>query len=104
MLNKEKTKIIGGCNYTKIEGQECFLGYSISKDYEGKNLMYKALLLTVSYVFDNLEVKNIRSSILPNNKRSIKLIKRLGFKNSNEKNELEINGKIRKLDIYLLSK
>ena len=102
ILNKARSKMIGGCNYTKIKDQKCFLGYSISKDCEGKGLMYKALMLTNSYVFDNLDVESIRSSILPSNKRSLRLIERLGFKCLGDKSELEIAGKVRELDIYTL--
>jgi len=54
--------------------------------------MYETLKLTNAYVMKNLEIKEIRAGILPNNDRSIRLIKRLDFKYVGEKNELEING------------
>ena len=39
----------------------------------------------------------------PKNERSIRLIKRLGFKYVGEKDELEINGETRTYETYLLS-
>jgi len=95
--------MLGHCNYTKIKNYKCWLGYSISKKAEGKNLMYEALKLTNTYVMKNLEIKEIRAGILPNNNRSLKLIKRLGFKHVGEKDELEINGERRIYETYLLT-
>ena len=103
IINKEKTKILGHCNYTKIKDYKCWLGYSISKKSEGKSLMYEALKLTNTYVIENLNIKEIRAGILPNNDRSIRLIKRLNFKYIGEKDELEINGETRTYDTYLFS-
>ena len=70
---------------------------------EGKSLMYEALLLTNTYMFNNLGIKEVRAGILPKNERSIRLIKRLGFKYVGEKDELEINGETRTYETYLLS-
>ena len=70
---------------------------------EGKSLMYEALLLTNTYMFNSIGIKEIRAGILPNNKRSIRLIKRLGFKYVGEKDELEINGEMRTYETYLLT-
>ena len=95
ILNKAKTKMLGHCNYTKIKHCKCWLGYSISKESEGKSIMYEALKLTNAYVMQDLSIKEIRAGILPDNDRSIRLIKRLNFKYVGEKDELEINGETR---------
>ena len=95
--------MLGHCNYTKIKNYKCWLGYSISKISEGKSLMYEALRLTNAHVMKNLKMQEIRAGILPNNDRSIRLIKRLDFKYVGEKDELEINGETRTYETYLLS-
>ena len=95
--------MLGHCNYTKIKNYKCWLGYSISKVFESKSLMYEALLLTNTYMFNNLGIKDVRAGILPNNERSIRLIKRLGFKYVGERDELVINGETRTYETYLLS-
>ena len=103
IVNKAKTKMLGHCNYTKIKNYKCWLGYSISKISEGKSLMYEALRLTNAHVMKNLKMQEIRAGILPNNDRSIRLIKRLDFKYVGEKDELEINGETRTYETHLLS-
>jgi ribosomal-protein-alanine N-acetyltransferase len=103
IVDKDKTKMLGHCNYTEIKKNKCWLGFSISKASEGKSLMYEALKLTNAYVMKVLGIKEIRAGILPNNDRSIRLIKRLDFKYVGEKDELEINGETRTYETYLLS-
>ena len=103
LLDKSKNKMLGHCNYTKIDNNKCWLGYSITKKYEGKGLMYESLLLTNTHMFDKINIKEIRAGILPDNGRSVRLIKRLNFKYVGEKDELEINGETRTYDTYLLS-
>ena len=103
IVDKEKTKMLGHCNYTKIKNNKCWLGFSISKASEGKSIMYEALKLTNASVMKNLRIKEIRAGILPNNDRSIRLIKRLNFKYVGELDELEINGETRIYETHLLS-
>tara|TARA_A100001037_G_C14750487_1_gene457334 strand:- start:66 stop:581 length:516 start_codon:yes stop_codon:yes gene_type:complete len=103
MLNKARTEMLGHCNYTKIKDYKCWIGCSISKSSEGKGLMFEALRLTNTYVINNLNIKEIRAGILPNNDRSIRLFKRLDFKYVGEKDELEINGETRTYETYLFS-
>ena len=103
ILNKAREEMLGHCNYSKIKDYKCWLGCSISKSSEGKGLMFEALRLTNAYVIKNLNIKEIRAGILPNNDRSIRLIKRLDFKYVGEKDELEINGETRTYETYLFS-
>ena len=103
ILNKAREEMLGHCNYSKIKDYKCWLGYSISKSSEGKSIMYEALKLTNAYVMKNLNIKEIRAGILPNNDRSIRLFKRLDFKYVGEKDELEINGETRTYETYLFS-
>ena len=102
IINKTNTQMLGHCNYTKIKDSKCWLGYSISTEFEGKSVMYEALELTSAYVMKNLKIKEIRAGILPENQRSIRLIKRLRFVYVGEKDELEINGETRAYEKYLM--
>lgn len=104
LLNNYKTKIIGVCNYTHIEKEECWLGYSISRDYQGKGFMFKALKYTNKFMFNNFKINTINAGIMKTNIRSIKLINRLSFKKTDNYDELEINGNIKKLYIHQLNK
>ena len=49
IIPNESNTIIGVCNYTIEFDMKCHLGYSISEEYEGKGLMYEALLKTNQY-------------------------------------------------------
>ena len=46
LINNIEDEIIGVCNYTHINGGECWLGYSISKLYQALGYMYKTIINT----------------------------------------------------------
>ena len=84
---------------------KCHLGYSIYEEYEGKGLMYEALLKTNQYIFDKIDIKTIQASIIIKNQRSNRLLERLLFKYIGKVNNyLEINGKLEDHSIYHLNK
>ena len=103
LLNKLKPEIIGVCNYTDIKNGECWLGYSISKNYQGTGYMYEALINTNNHMFRDFQIKKINAGIIIRNNRSMKLVSRLSFKSTGNYKELEINGNIEKLKIYYLT-
>ena len=65
--------------------------------------MFDALSLTNSYVIKEFNIKRIKAGIHPSNQRSKKLIHRLSFKNTGYNDEMEINGKLEQIDLYLLT-
>jgi len=56
-----------------------------------------------NFDIEKLRIEEIRAGILPNNDRSIRLIKSLTFKYVGEQDELEINGETRTYETHLLS-
>ncbi len=75
-------QIIGMCNFTQIfRGvfQACYLGYKIDQKYEGQGFMFEALQKAIQYVFEELKLHRIMANYIPINKRSAKLLNRLGF-------------------------
>ncbi len=74
----------------------CYLGYAIGGRHEGKGLMTEALEAAVRYVFDELNFHRIMANHLPENERSARVLKRLGFVVEGEaKDYLFINGEWR---------
>ncbi|MBA3815992.1 MAG: GNAT family N-acetyltransferase [Parachlamydiaceae bacterium] len=74
--------IIGFCNFTQIfhgAFQACYLGYKIDYEYEGKGLMFEALEAGIKQLFEGLGIHRIMANYMPNNKRSAKVLDRLGF-------------------------
>jgi ribosomal-protein-alanine N-acetyltransferase len=74
--------VVGICNFTNfVRGpfQACYLGYSLDYRFEGRGLMYEALMAANAYVFDQLRLHRIMANYLPVNERSGRLLRRLGF-------------------------
>lgn len=83
LFEKEHSKqIIGSINFANfVRGvfQSCTLGYSIAAAFEGKGYMTEALKVAIGYVFTKLNMHRIMAAYLPDNQRSSRLLKRLGF-------------------------
>jgi [ribosomal protein S5]-alanine N-acetyltransferase len=96
-LNKNHNEIIGVCNFTNIVHgpfQACFLGYSIGKKYEGQGFMFEILSAANAYMFREKGLHRIMANYIPSNKRSGKLLNRLGFEEEGlARSYLKINGK-----------
>ena len=58
---------------------ECELGYWIGKPYWGRGYATEACCAIIAYAFDNLGVSTIWCSCFDDNKKSEKVIKKLGF-------------------------
>lgn len=107
LLPKDSNQVIGVCNFTKVTMEpepKCFLGYSISEDYQGKGFMFEALTHTIHYVFKHTPVVKIEAACILLNQRSVNLLARLGFiRESYRKKYLQINGSLEDHIIYTLN-
>lgn len=96
-LNKDKTEVIGVCNFTNIIGgifQACNLGYGLSEKYQGQGYMQEILEASIEHMFSKLGLHRIMANYIPTNLRSEALLTRLGFeKEGLAKSYLKINGK-----------
>lgn len=74
--------IIGVCNFTNIVRgpfQACNLGYSIDGANQGRGLMFEALQAAITHMFTHERLHRIMANHVPENDRSARLLKRLGF-------------------------
>jgi ribosomal-protein-alanine N-acetyltransferase len=55
------------------------LGYSLAADRQGQGLMYEALRLAIGYAFGELGLHRLMANYLPWNRRSRRVLERLGF-------------------------
>lgn len=89
-------EIIGECGFTNIVRgpfRACHLGFSISREHEGKGLMREALQAAVGHVFGEMRLHRIMANYRPENARSAALLRRLGFEHEGRaRSYLEING------------
>jgi|GEM_PF-386963 len=63
----------------EFDSNKCYIGYTLARNYWGHGYGSEAVNLLLSYLFNQSEIKEVHALILPANKRSIHLIKKLGF-------------------------
>jgi ribosomal-protein-alanine N-acetyltransferase len=61
------------------EFQTCWLGYRMDRSLEGRGLMHAALAPAIAAVFERYKLHRIMASHQPENLRSGRLLRRLGF-------------------------
>ena len=95
--NEGSTEIIATCNLTGISYgvfMACYMGYSVSRQFEGQGFMKKLCSYVTQYAFNDLGLNRVMSNYMPNNLRSENLLVSMGFvKEGLAKNYLYINGK-----------
>ncbi len=82
LRDKPHGEVLGDCNFTNfVRGpfQACYLGYKISKPFEGQGLMFEALTAAIRYAFETLRLHRIMANYVPTNERSGRLLRKLGF-------------------------
>lgn len=74
--------IVGHCELSQIvygPFQACYMGYGVSKEFEGKGLAYELCSYAIDYAFTKLKLHRIMANYMPSNHRSERLLQRLGF-------------------------
>jgi ribosomal-protein-alanine N-acetyltransferase len=88
--------LLGECNFTNIVRgpfQACHLGFSIAAAAQGQGFMYEALSHAVDLIFDVYALHRVMANYRPENLRSGRLLKRLGFEvEGRARAYLKING------------
>lgn len=96
MFEQDRDVVIGECNFTNIVRGPflaCHLGYSIDHRREGKGLMKEALTAAIEYMFERVGLHRIMASYRPENVRSERLLRALGFEREGfARAYLKING------------
>ena len=82
IVNKECNKIIGdiGIHFIDKANQQTEIGCTLNKDFQNKGFATEALKNVIDYLFNELNKHRIIASIDPENKSSIRLVERLGFR------------------------
>jgi [ribosomal protein S5]-alanine N-acetyltransferase len=74
--------------------QSAIVGYSLSKDHNGKGYATEALKLVLKYAFSKLILHRIEAGVMPHNVGSIRVLEKAGFeKEGISKSNVNINGK-----------
>jgi len=75
--------LLGQVNFSTIvrgPQQTCTLGFHIDAAAEGRGLMSEALGLALGFALGPLGLHRVEASYLPGNRRSARLLERLGFR------------------------
>jgi ribosomal-protein-alanine N-acetyltransferase len=85
---------VGFNNIVKGAFLSCHLGYKLDKDEINKGYITEAIQKGIDIVFNELGLHRIEANILPENKRSLRVVEKLGFYNEGLAYKyLKINGK-----------
>ena len=79
---KDDSRIIGSVGFNNIVRgafQSCHLGYKLDKDEINKGYMTEAIQKGIEIMFDEFGLHRIEANIMPKNKRSLRVIEKLGF-------------------------
>jgi len=66
------------------ENDKCEIGYELLTDFQGQGIMKEASEKIIDYAFHTIKVQKIEAFLHRDNQRSIKLLEKLSFSNSNE--------------------
>ncbi|MCU0852543.1 MAG: GNAT family N-acetyltransferase [Thermoplasmata archaeon] len=80
---KGEGKPIGTLGFYKWAPSASFqaeMGYDLMKEHWGKGIMTEAMNAVIDFGFEKMKLNRIEVYIMPRNKRSIRLVKRLGLK------------------------
>ena len=69
------------------ENAKCEIGYELLTNFQGQGIMKEAAEKVIDYAFNIINVKKIEAFFHRDNQRSIKLLEKFSFRNSNEPDE-----------------
>jgi ribosomal-protein-alanine N-acetyltransferase len=83
LIDKKTSAIIGWCGFHTwyTDHNQAEIGYGLfDNNYKSKGIMSEAIVSIVNYGFHNMNLERIEAFVSPNNMPSIKLLKRIKFK------------------------
>jgi len=96
IIEKETQKIVGdlGIHFFDSENKQVEIGCTLNKAFQNKGYATESIKKIIDYLFKELNKHRIITSIDPDNKNSIRLVERIGFrKEAHFIESLLINGK-----------
>lgn len=83
ILDKQHKKLVGGININNVRRysvQTGTLGYWMGQPYAGHGTMTKAVSLVAQFAFGTLNLNRLEAACLPDNKASIRVLEKNGFR------------------------
>lgn len=66
------------------ENHKCEIGYELLTNFQGQGIMKEAVEKVIDYAFNTIKVQKIEACFHRDNQRSVKLLEKFSFRNSNE--------------------
>lgn len=70
---------LGFYKWVPSAGYQAEMGYDLEKEHWGQGIMTEAMEAVIDFGFEKMELNRIEVYIMPRNKRSIRMIKNVGF-------------------------
>jgi RimJ/RimL family protein N-acetyltransferase len=82
IVDKETQKIVGdlGIHFIDSGNKQAEIGCTLSKNFQNKGFASESVKKVIDYLFYELNKHRIITSIDPDNKNSIRLVERIGFR------------------------
>ncbi|MDP2060467.1 MAG: GNAT family N-acetyltransferase [Flavobacteriaceae bacterium] len=82
IVEKETKKVVGdlGVHFFDSENKQVEIGCTVNKDFQHKGYATEAVKRVIEYLFKELNKHRIITSIDPDNKNSIRMVERIGFR------------------------
>jgi len=96
IIEKKTHKIVGdmGLHFFDNDNRQVEIGCTLNKKFQNNGYATESVKLIIDYLFEKLNKHRIIASIDPDNKQSIRLVERVGFrKEAHFVESLLINGK-----------
>jgi RimJ/RimL family protein N-acetyltransferase len=96
IIEKKTLKIVGdmGLHFFDNDNRQVEIGCTLNKKFQNNGYATESVKLVIDYLFEKLNKHRVIASIDPDNKRSIQLVERFGFrKEAHFVESLLINGK-----------
>lgn len=99
-------KLIGTAGYNSLMllNRKCEISYDLDHEYWGKGVMIRSWKEIIKYSFETLNLRRIQASVVKTNKRSIKLLEKLGFQKEGILRNFETLDGVNMLDSYMYAK
>jgi len=106
IFDKESEALLGGARISNVRrgvAQACSLGYWMGVQHAGKGYMGEAVRALIPYVFVHLKLHRLEAACVPENERSMRLLKSAGFREEGlARNYLRIAGEWRDHVLFAL--
>jgi ribosomal-protein-alanine N-acetyltransferase len=94
---------LGIYDWEKPHGHKAKMGYDLVKEHWGKGIMTEAATAAIDFAFSKMRVTRIELTIMRSNRRSIALVRRLGFKREGTVRKYGFDEKMELVDEELYS-